>query len=280
MASTYSALKLQLMATGENLATWGSVTNVNLGTALEEMVAGSADVTFASGTVTLTLTDTNATQTARNMRLNLTGTSGGAQNLVVPAVEKVYIVKNGCADTITIKNATGTGVAIPAGKSCWVYNDGTNVTSAVNFMPLSTTLGFAATNIAGGTQSVSTGVVTQVNLGTELYDVGGTFTGSTHTPTTAGVYEYTGTVAMGSGGSLVRSEAFLYKNGALYSQLGGANGLSGSGSSAAAGGTLAVSMNGSTDTMALHAVCTATSPTFLGVATSGVCYFSGKLVST
>jgi hypothetical protein len=128
MASTYSPLKIQLMTTGENTTTWGNVTNVNLGTAIEEMVTGSSDVTFASTTVTLTLTDTNASQTARNMRLNLTGTSGGAQNLIVPAVEKVYLVNNGCADAITVKNTTGTGIAVPAGKTMWVYNDGTNVT--------------------------------------------------------------------------------------------------------------------------------------------------------
>lgn len=127
MPSTYSNLKFQLMGTGENSTTWGNVTNVNLGTAIEEAIAGSADVTFASGTVTLTLTDSNATQSARNMRLNLTGTSGGARNLIVPAIEKVYVVTNGCADTITVKNATGTGAAVPAGATMWVYNDGTNV---------------------------------------------------------------------------------------------------------------------------------------------------------
>jgi len=110
MASTYSNLKIQLMATGENSGTWGNVTNDNLGIALEEAIVGSEDVTFASGTVTLTLTNTNASQTARNLRLNLTGTSGGAQNLIVPAIEKVYIVNNGCADTITIKNSSGTNV--------------------------------------------------------------------------------------------------------------------------------------------------------------------------
>ena len=38
MASTYSSLKIQLMATGENSGTWGNVTNVNLGTALEDYI--------------------------------------------------------------------------------------------------------------------------------------------------------------------------------------------------------------------------------------------------
>ena len=74
MASTYSSLKIELIGTGEQTGTWGATTNTNLGTALEEAITGSADVTFASTTVTLTLTDTNATQAARNLRLNLTGT--------------------------------------------------------------------------------------------------------------------------------------------------------------------------------------------------------------
>jgi hypothetical protein len=145
MASTYSSLKIQLMGTGENSGTWGNITNVNLGTAIEEAIVGSADVTFASGTVTLTLTDANSSQAARNLRLNLTGTSGGAQNLIVPAIEKVYIVNNGCADTITVKNTTGTGIAVPAGKTMYVYNNGTNVVDAVTHLS-SLTLGTPLAN--------------------------------------------------------------------------------------------------------------------------------------
>jgi hypothetical protein len=154
MASTYSALKIQLMTTGENSGTWGNVTNLNLGTALEEAIVGSADVTFASTTVTLTLTDTNSSQTARNLRLNLTGTSGGAQNLIVPSIEKVYIVNNGCADTITVKNSGGTGIAVPAGKTMYVYNDGTNVVDAITHLT-SLTLGSALPIASGGTGSNS-----------------------------------------------------------------------------------------------------------------------------
>lgn len=153
MASTYSNLKVQLMATGENTTTWGNVTNVNLGTALEEAIVGSADVTFASGDVTLTLTDTNATQTARNMRLNLTGTTGGsARNLVVPGIEKVYIVNNGCANDVTVKNSTGSGISVPAGKTMWVYNTGSAVVDVVTHLT-SLTLGTPLAVAQGGTGS-------------------------------------------------------------------------------------------------------------------------------
>ena len=150
MASTYSPLKIELIGTGDQSGTWGTTTNTNLGTALEEAITGSADVTFASGTVTLTLTDTNATQTARNLRLNLTGTSGGAQNLIVPAIEKLYLVNNGCADAITVKNSTGTGIAVPAGKSMFVFNTGSNVVDAVTYL---TSLTTPSATITGGTIS-------------------------------------------------------------------------------------------------------------------------------
>ena len=164
MASTYSSLKIQLMGTGENSGTWGTITNTNLGTAIEEAITGSADVAFSSGTVTLTLSDTNSTQTARNLRLNLTGTSGGAQNLIVPAIEKVYIVNNGCADAITVKNTTGTGIEVPAGKTMWVYNTGSNVVDAVTHLTslsLATVLPIAS----GGT---GTNLTTFCNLQTNI----------------------------------------------------------------------------------------------------------------
>lgn len=150
MPSTYSNLKIQLMATGENNTTWGDVTNLNLGTALEEAIVGSADVPFSSADVTLTLTDTNASQTARNMRLNLTGTATAGYNLIVPAIEKPYIINNATDGTITVKNATGTGIAVPAGKTMWVYNNGTNVVDAVTRLS-SLTLGTDLAVADGGT---------------------------------------------------------------------------------------------------------------------------------
>lgn len=161
MPSTYSNLKIELMATGEKTTTWGDITNVNLGTALEEAIVGSADVTFASGNVTLTLTNTNASQTARNVRLRCTGTTGGARNLVVPSIEKPYIVRNDCADAITVKTAAGTGVAVPAGKTMWLYVDGTNVVDAVTHLssltlttPLPAAQGGTGTTTSTGSGSV------------------------------------------------------------------------------------------------------------------------------
>ena len=164
MASTYSNLKIQLMATGENATTWGVVTNLNLGTAIEEAIVGSADVTFASGDVTLTLTDTNTTQTARNVRLRCTGTTGGStRNLVVPSIEKPYIVKNDCADSILVKTAAGTGITVPAGKTMWVYSDGVNVVDVVTHLS-GLTLSTALAVAQGGT-GATTASAARTNLG-------------------------------------------------------------------------------------------------------------------
>ena len=167
MASTYSSnLKLQLMGTGDNAGAWGNVTNVNLGTALEESIVGSADVSFSSGDVTLSLTDDNATQPARNLRLNLTGTSGGARNLIVPAIEKLYIVNNGLADACTVKVSGQTGVAVPAGKTMFLYNNSTDVVNAMTHLAsLTLTTDLAVAD--GGTGS-STASAARTALGVAI----------------------------------------------------------------------------------------------------------------
>jgi hypothetical protein len=168
MASTYSTLKIELIGTGEQSGTWGTTTNTNLGTAIEEAIVGSADVPFSSADVTLTLTDVNTTQAARHVRLNLTGTSGGARNLILGSgcqIDKPYLINNGLADTVTVKNTTGTGIAVPAGKTMWVYNNGTNVVDAVTHLT-SLTLGSALPVASGGTGITSFGAGVATWLGT------------------------------------------------------------------------------------------------------------------
>jgi hypothetical protein len=168
MASTYSSLKIELIGTGDQSGTWGTTTNNNLGdAALGEAITGSADVAFSSADVTITLTDTNATQAARNLRLNLTGTTGGARSLILGSgcqIEKLYLINNTCADAITVKNTTGTGIAVPAGKTMFVYNNGTNVVDATTYLS-SLTLGSALPVASGGTGSTST---TFVNLASNV----------------------------------------------------------------------------------------------------------------
>jgi hypothetical protein len=151
MASTYSTnLKIELIGTGEQAGTWGNTTNTNLGTALEQAVVGKADVTMSTTTVTLTLTNANTAQDARAIYLNLTGSPGGAAVLEVPAIEKPYIVKNGSDQQVTIKVSGQTGVPIPTTKTALVYNNGTDVVTAIDFIP-SLVLGAALPVASGGT---------------------------------------------------------------------------------------------------------------------------------
>ena len=167
MASTYSDLKIELIATGEQSGSWGTTTNTNLGTALGEAITGSADVAFSSADVTLTLTDTNNAQSARNLRLNLTGTSGGARNLILGSgcqIEKLYLVNNGLADAVTVKNTSGTGIAVPAGKSTFVYNTGVNVVDAVNYFSGTVTItGGSIDNTPIGSSTAHTGAFTTLS---------------------------------------------------------------------------------------------------------------------
>jgi hypothetical protein len=139
MASTYSDLKIELIGTGEQTGTWGTTTNNNFSIALSEAITGSADVAFSSADVTVTLTDSNGAQAARNLRLNLTGTSGGARQLILGSgcqIDKLYLINNGLADAVTVKNTSGTGIVVPAGSSLFVYNNGTNVVEALKAIPV------------------------------------------------------------------------------------------------------------------------------------------------
>jgi hypothetical protein len=191
MPSTYSNLKIELIATGEQSGTWGTTTNTNLGTAIEEAITGSANVAFSSSDVTISLTNTNATQTARNLRLNLTGTSGGARTLTVPTIEKLYLINNGLADACTVQNSTGTGIAVPAGKTMWVYNNGTNVvdvTTHLSSLTLATDLA-----VADGGTGASDAATARTNLGLDTMATqssssvgisGGAITGLTNLTTT------------------------------------------------------------------------------------------------
>ena len=128
--STYSNLSIELIGTGEQSGTWGTTTNTNLGTALEEAIVGTTNLVVTTGTNTPTWsTSSNASQIPRHLRINLTGTAGGTGNLVVPTLSggKNYIIKNSSNTTITVKTASGTGIAVPIGTSMSLYQDGTNV---------------------------------------------------------------------------------------------------------------------------------------------------------
>jgi hypothetical protein len=79
------------------------------------------------------------------MILNITGALTAARNVVCPAVNKMYIIKNSTTGgfPITIKTNLGSGVSIPNGQTDIVYCNGTDVVTAMTVVRFSSTTGSA-----------------------------------------------------------------------------------------------------------------------------------------
>ena len=168
MSSTYSNLKFELIATGEQSGAWGGTTNTNIGTAIEQAIVGMATLTssdFTANVATLTLTDTNTAQNARALCLNIAvGAVSAAGTINVPLIQKPYIVINNSSYTVTVKVSGLTGVAVPSGKRTVVYNNGTDVGNQIDYLA-TLSLGTALPIASGGTGSTST---TFVNLASNV----------------------------------------------------------------------------------------------------------------
>lgn len=137
--STYSTtLRLELIGAGEQDGTWGDTTNSNLGDLIEAAITNAVDITFANATYTLTANN-GLPDEARNAVLNLIGTNSAGQNLIAPAVQKTYIVKNATGATVTIKTSGGNGVAVSTGTTRIVWCDGTDFYTAAASTVIATT---------------------------------------------------------------------------------------------------------------------------------------------
>jgi hypothetical protein len=166
MASTYSTnLKIELMATGENSGTWGTVTNTNMGTALEQAIIGLGNPDFiADANLTITLSNTNSAQAARALVLNVTSVFGSltaTRELIVPTSQKQYIVQNNTAggQSITVKTSAGTGITVPNGRKAHLYVDGVNVIQMFDFVDIN---GGTIDGATIGATSASTGAFTSL----------------------------------------------------------------------------------------------------------------------
>ena len=137
MASTYTPLGIEKMATGENAGTWGTKTNANLDLA-EQLLGGYKAVSIAGGaqTTALTVADGALTGTAQARMIEFTGSITGNQVVTIPLdVENFYIIKNATSGAYTVQfkyvsgsggtftfTATNKGTAIVFATA----NDGTN----------------------------------------------------------------------------------------------------------------------------------------------------------
>jgi hypothetical protein len=137
MASTYSdRLRIELIGTGDQSGTWGITTNTNLGTILEEAIAGLASITMSDANYTLSVVDGGSDE-ARQMMIWLSGTLSATRDVICPAEEKLYFVKNGTSggQSIVFKTSAGTGITIPNGQTAVVICDGTNVVDGITYIP-------------------------------------------------------------------------------------------------------------------------------------------------
>lgn len=129
MPSTYSpSLGIELIGNGEQAGTWGTTTNNNLGTLIEQAIAGVESVTLTGN---YTLTDFNGIlDESRNAVLVFTGSLGAPANVTAPSVEKTYIIRNVAGNTVTIKTSSGNGVSLTNAASAVIFCDGTDFYSA------------------------------------------------------------------------------------------------------------------------------------------------------
>lgn len=182
MPSTYStSLRFELIGTGEQSGTWGSTTNTNLGTLIEESIAGYESINHPNTSYTLSALNGSSDE-SRNMIINFTGTLTANRNVNCPSSSKLYCLRNattGGFDIIFGVSGGGTTVNIPAGTEAIVWCDGTNcreaVTTASTFN--AQTIDFDSGTISGTVTESATVTQSGTRTVTGTLDVsGGTIT--------------------------------------------------------------------------------------------------------
>lgn len=144
MASTYSTnLGIELIGTGEQSGTWGTTTNTNLGTLLEQSIAGYATQAVTDGSPTVLTIANGASSTGRNAVISLTGALTAARVVEVPAKTKVFVFSNDTTGgfAVTVKVTGQTGVSIPNGTKAVVYCDATDVRNILSNITVNATSG-------------------------------------------------------------------------------------------------------------------------------------------
>ena len=179
MASTYTALGVELMATGENAGTWGTKTNTNLNI-IEQISGGFTAQSIAGGaqTTDLTVSDGSTGATMSHRMIEFTGTITGNQIVTIPNdAQTFYFLRNSTsgAYTVQFKYITGSGDSFTFSTTdktdqlvFATGNDGTN--------PDIYTLGFGSGDgdvTLTGTQTLTNKTLTSPKIGTSILDTNG-----------------------------------------------------------------------------------------------------------
>jgi len=175
MASTYTALGVELMATGENAGTWGTKTNTNLNI-IEQISGGYSAQSIAGGaqTTALSVSDGSTGAVMSHRMIEFTGSITGNQIVTIPLdAQTFYFLRNSTsgAYTVQFKYASGSGDTFTFSateKSDAILfataNDGTN--------PDIYQIGVGDVTLTG-TQTLTNKTLTSPKIGTAILDTSG-----------------------------------------------------------------------------------------------------------
>ena len=138
MSTSYTGtLKLGKPAAGDT--GWGNTLNGEVTDMVEEAISGMSTInTWSAATPAVhTLTEANgSTSESRAAILRLTDTTSdiaSVANLIVPDNTKLYCIINETGHTVTVKTASGSGIAVPTAVQTNVVCNGTNVVEQTAF---------------------------------------------------------------------------------------------------------------------------------------------------
>ena len=178
MASTYTGLGVQLMATGEKAGTWGTLTNTNWNI-MEQISGGYVEQSIAGGaqTTTLSVSDGSAGAVLAHRVIKFTGSITGNQIVTIPLdVQTFYIILNGTTDgsgtpTVQFKYASGSGSSVT-----WAASDkGTKIIYATaddGTNPNIVDVGMGTVTLTG-TETLTNKTLTSPKIGTNILDTNG-----------------------------------------------------------------------------------------------------------
>ena len=155
MASTYTPLGVELMATGENAGTWGTKTNTNLNI-IEQISGGYVELSIAggAGTQAVDKTDGGTGSAVATRVIKFTGTISGNRVITFPVLtENFYLINNGTSGsyTVQLKAASGSGATVTwgTGDKDWklVYFDGVATNTGVYEVALASPPGGSNTQV-------------------------------------------------------------------------------------------------------------------------------------
>ena len=187
MASTYSpSLRIELIGTGDQSGLWGDTTNTNLGDLIEQAITGVESIPMTDTDYTLSALNGSVDE-ARNAVLIFTsiGSLTGSRNIIIPATEKLYIVKNSTTggQNIVVKTSGGAGYTVPNGQTAFIYCDGTDCFQAITHLASPALTGTpTAPTAPNGTNS--TQIATTAFVASNGIPVGGTGFGVRTSPST------------------------------------------------------------------------------------------------